>query len=140
MSSAFSVSEPLATSFKVTVATVVCGVNLAAAGAVERIRHESRRMGGDESVPYEYLDYSQVPWYRQGHVNNIFVALSRFGCFPLAVITCVSLLTGDVYYDQKGSDGKLRTWSVVNKIWAFLFAIVWSGVFLVWLVTSGRGR
>lgn len=118
----------------------VCGVNMATAGAVERIRDESRRMGGDETIPHVYLEYSQLPWYRQGHVNNILVTISLFGCLPLAVITCVSLLTGDIYYDQKGPDGKLKTWSVANKIWAFLFAIVWSGVFLVWLVTSGRGR
>lgn len=106
----------------------VCGVNLALAAKVHEKHKRNVAAGGQggRAAFADYVDYSQVPWYRQSAVNNTFIALGLVcGCFPLTVWTCINLLTGDVYYDKRGPDGTLMKWGPVNKIWATLFAVAW---------------
>jgi len=75
----------------------------------------------------DYTDYTQVPWYRKSWANNLFIVLALVGgCLPLAFWTCFNLLTGDVYFNKKDSDGQLKKWGIVNKILAVLFAIFWT--------------
>lgn len=86
----------------------VCGVNLK---GLEKTR---KRKGGIRQGGL--TDYSQIPWYRQSWVNNLFVGLSLVGLFPLAWWTCWNLLTGDVYFEQKGHDGRLLKWGLGRGI------------------------
>lgn len=116
----------------------VCGVNLAAAAGVQRTVDEHQRAGRNDVVLYEYGNYADVPWYRQSGTNNLFIGLGLLGCVPLSLWTCVNLLTGDVYYDEKGSDGKLRTWGIVNKIWAVANVLVWTAIILLVLTQGFR--
>ncbi len=39
------------------------------------------------------------------------------------IVTCIVLVTGDIYYDQIEPSGKLKTWSNANKIIAFLILL-----------------
>jgi hypothetical protein len=106
----------------------VCGINLAAVAT-----------GRADRGPGVYTDYAQVPWYRQSWANNLFVALSFFGCIPLALWTCINLLTGDVYFPTRGPDGTLETWGIINKIWAFCFLIGWTVFLAVMLIREVAG-
>lgn len=45
------------------------------------------------------------------------------GFIPLTLWTCINLMTGDVYYNQKDADGYLKTWSNANKVVAVLIVI-----------------
>ncbi len=52
-----------------------------------------------------------VPWYRRESAVSLFV-LSGFFCVPpLLWIACVLCLTGDIYRNKIGVDGKLIVWT-----------------------------
>lgn len=70
-----------------------------------------------------YDNYNQVPWYRQSHLNSIFILVHLLTCtaVPLLLITCIALVTGNIYYNQKDESGQLKTWSTANKVLAFIF-------------------
>jgi hypothetical protein len=85
-------------------------------------------------------DYKNVPWYRRSgccspiiatHALVMFIGL----CVPLvgllgvctwigAITVCVVALTGPVYYNQSGPDGRLLTWSRGNKLAAVLILVI----------------
>jgi len=46
-----------------------------------------------------------------------------FGLLPLLVITCLVLVTGDIYYNKADSNGTLKVWSKANKVVAFLLLL-----------------
>jgi hypothetical protein len=72
-----------------------------------------------------YTDYKDVPWLRKSGTNSLFLVLHiiTLGCVPFLLITCVVLVTGDIYYDKAGPDGTLEVWSQANKVIAFLLLI-----------------
>ncbi len=51
-------------------------------------------------------------------------------------ITCLMLLTGDIYYDERGADGKLKTWSVGNKVVAGIL-LVFQAIAIVVHIVEG---
>ncbi|HEX2475602.1 MAG TPA: hypothetical protein VHK01_12695 [Lacipirellulaceae bacterium] len=38
-------------------------------------------------------------------------------------MTCLVLVTGDIYYNKTGRDGTLKVWSGANKVIAFLLLL-----------------
>lgn len=118
----------------------VCGVNLAFALNIQKKHEKNVGKGGKggRAMFHEYVDYAQVPWYRQSIVNNVFIALSLVGCFPFALWTCINLLTGDVYYNQRGADGTLQKWGAINKAWAILYAFAWMAILVLFAAMTGR--
>ena len=78
-----------------------------------------------EASPKKYRKYEDVPWSRRSGANTAFILTSVFTCglIPLTLWTCINLMTGDVYYNQKDTDGYLKTWSFANKVAAVLIVI-----------------
>jgi DNA-directed RNA polymerase subunit RPC12/RpoP len=72
-----------------------------------------------------YRIYSEVPWIRKSGTNSLFMILHMITCgaIPLLLVTCVVLVTGHVYYNQKEPNGALKVWSPANTIVAFLLLI-----------------
>jgi len=73
-----------------------------------------------------YSRYEDVPWYRRSGVNSAFVIthLLTCGLIPALIFVCIVLVTGDVYYDKKDASGKLKVWSVLNKIVAAIILLL----------------
>jgi hypothetical protein len=73
----------------------------------------------------KYANYKDVPWLRRSGTNTAFLVLHllTFGTLPFLLITCLVLLTGDVYYNKTDSDGTLAVWSKANKVIAFLLLL-----------------
>lgn len=69
-----------------------------------------------------YHSYSEVPWYRRSSVNTAFivVGIGSKGVIPLTLLTCVLVLTGEIYYKEPDSAGHLRAWSNGNKVAAII--------------------
>lgn len=83
--------------------------------------------------------YSTLPWYRRSGINTVFLVLHllTLGLIPFLVITCVALVTGDIYYNKAEQDGSLKKWSFANKIIAALFlipSVLIIGVFAVAII------
>ena len=53
----------------------------------------------------------------------IVLHLLTVGMVPFLLVTCIMLATGDIYYDEQLSDGKLKTWSTANKAVAWILLI-----------------
>jgi hypothetical protein len=72
-----------------------------------------------------YDDYDKVPWYRKSGINSLLILLNllSFGFFPGVFFVCICVLTGDIYYKEKGEHG-LKTWGWGNKIAAVVFLII----------------
>jgi hypothetical protein len=69
-----------------------------------------------------YHSYSEVPWYRRSGVNTAFIVIgvgSR-GVIPLTLVSCLLVLTGEIYYKKPDKDGNLHTWSKGNKVAAVI--------------------
>jgi hypothetical protein len=97
-------------------------------------------------------DYTAVPWYRRnGFCSAIigthavvmvlgwcvpFVILLGLFTTPGVIAVCALVLTGPVYYDQRGQDGTLKTWSKGNKIAAVILLLLFVGGFAALLVYS----
>jgi hypothetical protein len=73
--------------------------------------------------PYRY--YSDVPWLRKSGTNTVFLVahLLTCGCLPLLLLTCIMLVTGDIYYNDVDVQGNLKTWSFANKVVAVLLLL-----------------
>ena len=73
----------------------------------------------------KYTDYKDVPWLRKSGTNSLFLVfhIITLGCLPFLLITCLILVTGDIYYDKAGPDGTLDVWSTANKVIAFLLLL-----------------
>lgn len=77
----------------------------------------------------QYSEYSEVPFYRRSGFGSALVLSSILGLPGVPVVVLI-LLTGDIYYDQRDANRKLKTWSKANKYAAmflgmiYLFAIV----------------
>tara|TARA_E500000305_G_C3937504_1_gene195836 strand:+ start:104 stop:823 length:720 start_codon:yes stop_codon:yes gene_type:complete len=87
-----------------------------------------------------YLNFDDVPWYRRSTINNVFVFLGLIGLIPFAIFTAYLLLTGNVYFNQKRQDGTLKTWGIINKIWAIIIVLFWSFVFLSVFINFIQGN
>lgn len=72
-----------------------------------------------------YHLYSEVPWYRRSGVNTAFivVGMGSKGVIPLTLLTCVLVLTGEIYYKEPDSAGNLRAWSKGNKVAAIIILV-----------------
>ena len=66
--------------------------------------------------------YENVPWYRKSGFNSLLVVLGLF-CGPFILAVCIILLTGDVYFDKHDEDGRLKRWSIANKVVAVLILL-----------------
>ena len=73
----------------------------------------------------KYSAYKDVPWLRKSGTNSVFLILHvlTLGFLPLLLITCIVLVTGEIYYKQSESNGTLKTWSKANKVVAFLLLL-----------------
>jgi len=73
----------------------------------------------------KYSDYRDVPWIRKPGTNSVFLVLHvlTLGFMPLIIVTCLVLVTGDIYYNKTDADGTLKVWSTANKVIAFLLLI-----------------
>ena len=89
---------------------------------------------GVSTSPAEATSYAQVPWYRRSSVNTAFIIIGFLtkGYLPLALVTCVLVLTGDVYYKEKDQHGALRKWSKANKFAAIILLAL--NAWLLWYV------
>ena len=79
-----------------------------------------------------YTSYADVPWYRRSDVNTAFIVigLGTRGFIPLTILTCILLLTGDIYYKEPDRAGNLRVWGKANKVAALVILVV----NLAWLI------
>src|SRR5262249_47461152 len=116
---------------------------------------------GPESNPAasapEPTDYQAVPWFRKSGVCSAIIIAHLLvgilgGCIPLLSLlgifttlgvigVCIVVLTGPVYYDKRGKDGTLRTWSRANKVAAVILLVIFVGGYcaLVYsLAASGK--
>ncbi len=67
----------------------------------------------------EYTAYEDVPWIRRGGVNSRLLLLGLI--FPPAMwCVCGTLVTGNVYTDERNVDGTLKRWSPWNRVVAFV--------------------
>ena len=57
-----------------------------------------------------YRNYMGVPWYRKSGTNTGFILghLLTCGVVPLLILTCIVLVTGNVYYHQADKTGSLK--------------------------------
>lgn len=68
--------------------------------------------------------YATVPWYRRSGPVSLMVIIGIFIGLTL-VAACVIVATGPVYYPKLGPDGRLRTWSVANRVIALVLLALW---------------
>ena len=61
----------------------------------------------------------------------LFLQLLTLPFVPVSLGVCIVLLTGEVYYDRKDSNGDLKRWGVANKIAAVLVCAACIA-FLIW--------
>ncbi len=95
--------------------------------------HAAPRTAPEASAP-RYRRYEDVPWFRKSWTNSLFI-LSGFVGLPLIVWCCFNLVTGYVYYNDK-DQGKLKTWSMANKVVAGVLLMFYSVVII--LALTGR--
>jgi hypothetical protein len=71
-------------------------------------------------------DYSQIPWYRKSSWNQLLFLATflSFGLFPGVLLTCIILLTGDIYLNKKDEKGYLKKWPWANKAVAGLLLLL----------------
>ena len=81
----------------------------------------------------KYRRYEDVPWYRRSFTNSVFVVVGWLLFPPLLWWCCFNLISGDVYYN-KNENGRLKTWSLANKIVAGVFVLL-NAAAIIWLAT-----
>lgn len=86
----------------------------------------------------DFKEYAEVPWYRRSSWNTLFilVGFGSKGYLPLTLVTCILLLTGDVYFKDKDSEGRLKRWGRANKYAAVLLLVLNVGYLLYALVDA----
>jgi hypothetical protein len=77
-----------------------------------------------------------IPWYRRSTVNTVFIliGMGTQGVLPLTLVTCVLLLTGDIYYKTAPS-AVPKVWGKANK-YAAAFILAASIAWLIYLATA----
>jgi hypothetical protein len=86
-----------------------------------------------------YQTYDEVPAFRRHESVSrflwfatvcglLFQVLGPLVTTPFVLYMAFLLFSGDVYYNQTDADGKLKRWSVANKV-----AVVFLLVLHVWL-------
>ena len=70
-----------------------------------------------------YKDYEEVPWHRRSGWNSAFLLVGFLIFPPLLWMSCVFVLTGEIYYKKKDAQGILKTWPRGNRAGA-IFLIV----------------
>lgn len=85
----------------------------------------------------QYTDANQVPWYRQStlHTVLLIIHLLTCGAAPLLLVTCLVLVTGDIYYNTPDHTGYLKKWSPANKVVAFILLLAPLVFFISMLVS-----
>lgn len=86
-----------------------------------------------------YNNFADVPWYRRSSQNNLFVFLGLIGLLPFGIFSAYLLLTGDIYFNKQKENGTLKTWGIINKIWAVIVVFVWSLVFIILVMDVVKG-
>lgn len=90
------------------------------------------------SSPRHPANYSDVKWYRRSGFVSLLVVVGFF-CFPPFLwAACIVLVTGDVYYDKRRDDFRLKTWSVANKMVAWL-VLVWHSYLVYGMIMKQVG-
>ena len=85
----------------------------------------------------QYRDYRDVPLLRQSGVNSWMMVLALITCIPLVFVTCLAILTGDIYYNRKDRNGSLEVWPPTNKLAAFVIILINVG-FICWMISLKR--
>lgn len=87
-------------------------------------------------VPTEIVQSRPVPWYRNSAVNTVFIliGMGTQGVIPLALVTCVLLLTGDIYY-KTAPGAPPQVWGKANK-YAAAFVLVANIAWLIYLMSA----
>jgi hypothetical protein len=70
-----------------------------------------------------------VPVYRRSWFASFLVVFGFFCCIPLLWWVCILCLTGDIYRNKVGRDGRLLRWSRANKVAAILILVVQAGIY-----------
>jgi len=70
------------------------------------------------------LRYEDVHWNRKSWFNGLLAFLGFFLFSPLLWWCCINLITGEIYYDSYDEYGKLRKWSIANKVVAFVLLAI----------------
>ena len=65
-----------------------------------------------------YRHYHDVPGYRRSDVNLLCVTLHvlTLSVVPLGILSCLTLLTGEIYSKKKDEYGYLKTWGTTSKV------------------------
>jgi hypothetical protein len=105
-------------------------------------------MAMSEPRTVEYRDYDDVPTSRRHEEVSRFLWVATGCAFlfqllgplvttPFVIYLAWLLFTGDVYYDEKDSEGRLKRWSVANRV-AVVFLLLLH-VWLFWVFARDRG-
>ena len=65
-----------------------------------------------------YRHYRDVPGYRRSDVNLLCIVIHIVtgSIVPLGLVSCLTLLTGEIYSKKKDEFGYLKVWGMPNKI------------------------
>ncbi|MCH7597990.1 hypothetical protein IID27_03055 [Patescibacteria group bacterium] len=81
-----------------------------------------------------YQTYKEVLWYRKSPLNSLFVFVGAFMFPPLLWLVIYNLITGDIYINKTKEDGTLKTWSIANKVVAWVFLFIQIALFLLFFL------
>lgn len=97
-------------------------------GAAEGTAHPE---GGREAI----VQPRPVPWYRRSRVNTAFIiiGMGTQGVVPLTLVTCLLLLTGEIYY-KTAPGAPQQVWGKANKF-AAAFILVANIAWLIYLAS-----
>ena len=70
--------------------------------------------------------YADVPLLRKSSTNTVFILVNMLtlGYVPLIVVVCITLVTGNVYYNERKKNGELKVWSLANKVVAVILLVI----------------
>src|SRR4051794_30504730 len=95
---------------------------------------------GTDRDPAESQSLETVPFYRTERFVFVLI-LASCCCFPpLLWWACLICLTGDVYREKLGPDGRRLRWSWVNKVAAVTILVLQVIGFIMWLERRDRER
>lgn len=80
--------------------------------------------------------YDDVPWFRKNGFNSVLVLLGLC-CGPSILAVCIILITGDVYYNSYDQVGRLKRWSLPNKVLAVIILLLQVAYFGATLLRGG---
>jgi hypothetical protein len=89
----------------------------------------------------EYADYRDVPVGRRSETCTGQLILGIF--FPCLFFfvwwVCFKVLTGDIYYADRDSDGRLKKWGAGNRVAAVVLLVLQIGVTIYLVATNAGG-